>query len=331
MKPVPLLADLRIKTILYRIKNKMEKIKIGTRGSKLALYQANRLKSDLENQFPDTDFEIVIIKTKGDKILDVALSKIGDKGLFTKEIENSLLESQIDMAVHSLKDLPTVLPEGLKLGAVLKRGEFRDALVSLTGKKLADLSEKDVIATSSLRRKAQLLKINPNFNIVDIRGNVNTRIEKMKNGYCTAMLMAAAGLQRLNMDEYISEILDKDKIIPAVSQGIIAVESRLNDERIERYLQKINDEQSYLAALAERKFLNVLEGGCQIPVGCYTDFENNRFYIKGFISKPDGTDYISGSLSGKKTEAVQKAEQLAKSFLEKGALKIVEFIRKFEE
>ena len=303
------------------------KIKIGTRGSKLALYQANRLKSELESHFPDTEFEIVIIKTKGDKILDVALSKIGDKGLFTKEIENALLDKRIDMAVHSLKDLPTILPEGLKLGAVLKRGEFRDALVSLNGKKLTDLTTDDVIATSSLRRKAQLLKINPDFNIVDIRGNVNTRIDKMKNGYCTAMLMAAAGLQRLNMDEYISEILDKDKIIPAVSQGIIAIESRINDERIDTYLQKINDEQSYLAGQAERKFLNVLEGGCQIPVGCYTEFTEDTFSIHGFISKPDSSDYISGSLSGNKADAVKIAEQLAKSFLEQGAFKIVEFLR----
>ena len=307
------------------IKNK---IKIGTRGSKLALYQANRLKAELENHFPDTDFEIVVIKTKGDKILDVALSKIGDKGLFTKEIENALLDNRIDMAVHSLKDLPTILPEGLKLGAVLKRGEFRDALVSLNGKKLTDLTTDDVIATSSLRRKAQLLKINPNFNIVDIRGNVNTRIDKMKNGYCTVMVMAAAGLQRLNMDKYISEILNKDKIIPAVSQGIIAIESRINDNRIDTYLQKINDEQSFIAGTAERKFLNVLEGGCQIPVGCYTDFTKNTFSIHGFISKPDGSDYISGNISGKKENAIKLAEQLAKSFLEKGAFKIVEFLRK---
>ncbi len=305
----------------------MAKIKIGTRGSQLALYQAKRLKSELENHFPDTDFEIIIIKTKGDKILDVALSKIGDKGLFTKEIEASLLEKQIDMAVHSLKDLPTILPEGLKLGAVLKRGEFRDALVSLKGKKLKDLTEKDIIATSSLRRKAQLLKINPNFNIVDIRGNVNTRIDKMKNGYCTAMIMAAAGLQRLNMDEYISEILPEEKMIPAVSQGIIAIESRINDTKIDTYLQKINHEHSYSSALAERKFLNVLEGGCQIPVGCYTELTDDYFKIHGFISKPDGSDYISGNLSGKKEKAVEVSEQLAKSFLEKGAFKIVEFIR----
>lgn len=305
----------------------MTKIKIGTRGSQLALYQAKRLKSELENYFPDTDFEIVIIKTKGDKILDVALSKIGDKGLFTKEIENALLEKQIDMAVHSLKDLPTVLPKGLKLGAVLERGEFRDALVSLNGKKLNSLTENDVIATSSLRRKAQLLKINPNFKIIDIRGNVNTRIEKMKNGYCTAMLMAAAGLQRLGMDEYISEILPEEILMPAVSQGIIAIESRINDTGTDVFLQKINHESSYHSALAERKFLNVLEGGCQIPLGCYTELTNDFFKIHGFISKPDGSDYISGNRSGKPEQAVEIAEQLAKSFLERGAFKIVEFIR----
>jgi hydroxymethylbilane synthase len=306
----------------------MAKIKIGTRGSQLALYQANRLKSELKQQFPDTDFEIVIIKTKGDKILDVALSKIGDKGLFTKEIENALLDKRIDMAVHSLKDLPTILPEGLKLGAVLKRGEYRDALVSLSGKKLSDLTENDVIATSSLRRRAQLLKINPDFNIIDIRGNVNTRIDKMKNGFCTAMIMAAAGLQRLNLDEYISEILNEEQVIPAVSQGIIAIESREDDKEIDAYLQKINHQQSFLAGTAERKFLNVLEGGCQIPVGCYTRFDKDNFSIYGFISKPDGSDYISGQLSGKKENAEKIAENLSKSFLEKGAFKIVEFLRK---
>lgn len=302
-------------------------IKIGTRGSKLALYQANRLKAELQEKFPEAQIEIIIIKTKGDKILDVALSKIGDKGLFTKEIETALIEGTIDMAVHSLKDLPTVLPEGLVLGGVLERGEFRDALVSLTGKTLADLTSDDVIATSSLRRKAQLLKVNPNFNIIDIRGNVNTRIEKMKNGYCTAMVMAAAGLQRLGYDEYISEILDVDSVIPATAQGIIAIETRENNERINGFITEINHEQSYLAALAERKFLNTLEGGCQIPVGCYTEFTDNDFKITGFISMPDGSDLIEGSLSGKKEDAESIAKELALSFQQKGAFKILEFIR----
>ncbi|NJO87687.1 MAG: hydroxymethylbilane synthase [Chloroflexia bacterium] len=302
-------------------------IRIGTRGSQLALYQANKVKSELEGKFPDKKIEIEIIKTKGDKILDVALSKIGDKGLFTKEIENALIDGTVDLAVHSLKDLPTVLPEGLKLGGVLKRAEFRDALVSSTGKKIAELDENDIIATSSLRRKAQLLKINPNFNIVDIRGNVNTRLQKMADGYCTAMIMAAAGLQRIGLDEHISEVIDEETMIPAVSQGIIAIEIRENNETIQSIVDAINDSEASIAGGAERTFLNVLEGGCQIPVGCYTKVGYNNFYMKGFISMPDGSQFISGEMSGKIMDARKIAKELAHSFFEQGASKIVEFIR----
>lgn len=188
-------------------------IRIGTRGSQLALYQAKKVKATLEVLFPELHVELKIIKTKGDKILDVALSKIGDKGLFTKEIENELIDGSVDIAVHSLKDLPTKLPEGLKLGAVLERGEFRDAFVGRNGKKLADLKAGDVVATSSLRRIAGLLKINNQIIIKDIRGNVNSRLQKMEDGYCDAMIMAAAGLQRLELDSYITEIIDPEIVI----------------------------------------------------------------------------------------------------------------------
>jgi hydroxymethylbilane synthase len=302
-------------------------IKIGTRGSQLALYQANRVKSELEEQFPDQHFEIEIIKTKGDIILDVALSKIGDKGLFTKEIETALLEDKVDLAVHSLKDLPTVLPEGLVLGAVLKRGEFRDALVSKTGKMISQLDENDIIATSSLRRKAQLLALNPKFNIVDIRGNVNTRLQKMNDGYCSAMVMAAAGLQRIGFEDRISEIIDENIMIPAVSQGIIAIESRSGDSFIQQIIDKINHAETAIAAKTERIFLNVLEGGCQVPVGCYTQQNGDQFSIIGFISMPDGSNRINGNLSGKTADAEKIAHSLAVSFFEKGAAKIIEFIR----
>ncbi|MDF1547307.1 MAG: hydroxymethylbilane synthase [Bacteroidales bacterium] len=306
-------------------------IKIGTRGSQLALYQANKVKSDLEAKFPEHKIENEIIKTKGDKILDVALSKIGDKGLFTKEIENALLDGSVDLAVHSLKDLPTALPEGLKLGGVLKRAEFRDALVSVSGKKLAELDESDVIATSSLRRRAQLLKINPNFKIVDIRGNVNTRLQKMADGHCTAMIMAAAGLQRIGLDHHISEVINEDDIIPAVSQGIIAIEIRENDEFMQTVIDVINDKDATIAGNAERVFLNVLEGGCQVPVGCYTKIEGDRFTIKGFISMPDGSDMIVGEMGGKIIEAEQVARKLATSFYSQGASKIVEYIREISD
>ena len=302
-------------------------IKIGTRGSQLALYQANKVKAELEGKFPDLSFEVEIIKTKGDKILDVALSKIGDKGLFTKEIEKALLDGSVDLAVHSLKDLPTDLPEGLILGGVLKRAEFRDALVSKTGKKIADLDKNDVIATSSLRRRAQLLKLDPDFKIVDIRGNVNTRLQKMADGHCTAMFMAAAGLQRIGFEKHISEIVDENIIIPAVSQGIIAIEIRENDELLQSLVDKINDSGTKIAGDAERVFLNVLEGGCQVPVGCYTKIENGFFFIKGFISMPDGTNMITAELDGKVSDAEQIAKKLAVSFYSRGASKIVEFIR----
>ncbi len=304
----------------------MHTIKIGTRGSQLALYQANKVKQELEKCFPHQQFEIKIIKTKGDKILDVALSKIGDKGLFTKEIEQELIDGEIDMAIHSLKDLPTILPSGLQLSGVLKRGEFRDALVGVRGKKLKELDNSDVIATSSLRRRAQLLAINPDFKIVDIRGNVNTRLQKMHDGHCTAMIMAAAGLQRIGLAQNIDEIIDKDTIIPAVSQGIIAIETRQNDSPIQSFINKINDEPTHLAALTERKFLNVLEGGCQIPMGAYTEFSENNVRIKGFISMPDGSKMIKGEMGGEIKNHLEIAEKLALSFLKKGANEVMNLL-----
>lgn len=219
-----------------------DKIIVGTRGSKLALYQANKVKEELEVQYPKLTVEIKVIKTKGDKILDVALSKIGDKGLFTKELEVALLSKEIDLAVHSLKDLPTDLPDDFKVGAVLERADFRDALVSKGGVKLCELKTSHKIATSSLRRIAGLKKINPDFEIVDIRGNVNTRLQRMEDGHCDAMVMAAAGLQRLGLDHYITEILEPDGFIPAVAQGAIAVETCAGDDRTNNLLQAINHE-----------------------------------------------------------------------------------------
>ncbi len=302
-------------------------VRIGTRGSKLALYQAYRVKSELEEQLPDKTFEIVIIKTKGDKILDVPLSKIGDKGLFTKELEVALFNKEIDMAVHSLKDLPTSFPDGAKLGAVLKRGNVSDAIVSLDNKKLENLTPEDIIATSSLRRKAQLLKINKNFKIVEIRGNVNTRIRKMKEGYCNVMLMAAAGLQRLEMDEYISEIINPETMIPACSQGAIAIEIRENDKTIENIVSKINHNETLITTNAERAFLRTLEGGCQIPVGSFSKIINNKFQITGFIASIDGTNFLRDTASGKIKDAEQIAINLALSLNNKGGKQILDSIR----
>jgi len=304
-----------------------QSIKIGTRGSQLALYQAYKTKEVLEQLIPDIQVEIKIIKTKGDKILDTALSKIGDKGLFTKEIEVDLINGGVDIAVHSLKDLPTQLPEGLKLGGVLERGEYRDAIVSLNGKTLHSLKKGDVVATSSLRRRAQLLKLNPEIKVIDIRGNVNTRIKKLEENYCDATIMAAAGLQRLEMERYISEILPAEKFMPAVCQGIIGLEIRDNDEVVENIIKKINHKKTWLIAMAERKFLSILEGGCQVPIACYTNQIENRFEVYGSVAMPDGTSYIYEEKSGEIENAVELAAEVADNLLKKGAYGILQKIK----
>ncbi len=302
-------------------------IRIGTRGSQLALYQANVVKEELESKYPEYHFQIVVIKTKGDKILDVPLSKIGDKGLFTKELEVAMFDNEIDMAVHSLKDLPTRFPEGVELGAVLKRGEVRDAMISTSKKTLKDLTAEDVIATSSLRRKAQLLRINKNFKIVEIRGNVNTRIRKMEEGFCTVMVMAGAGLQRLGMDEYISELIGPELMIPACSQGAIAIEIRENDPVIAAIVGAINHQDTLIATDAERAFLRTLEGGCQIPVGSYSRINNGTFELTGFISSINGEEFLAEKIEGTVDKAVELAVQLAESLLGKGGREILKEIR----
>lgn len=298
-------------------------IKIGTRGSQLALYQAKKVKATLEELFPDLHVALEIIKTKGDKILDVALSKIGDKGLFTKEIENALIDGSVDLAVHSLKDLPTTLPEGLKLGAVLERGEFRDALVSKNGKLLSELGPGDVVATSSLRRQAGLMKMNNQLIIKDIRGNVNSRLQKMEDGYCDAMIMAAAGLQRIGLEKYITEIIDPQTIVPAVSQGAIAIEIRINDPEIELLMQKINHPETWNAITAERAFLAHLQGGCQVPLGCYSKIEDGIITMTGFVASVDGSQFINETISGEISQGAELGVQMAERMLGKGAFEIL--------
>ena len=302
-------------------------IRIGTRGSQLALYQAKLVKATLENIFPELQVELNIIKTKGDKILDVALSKIGDKGLFTKEIENALLDGTADLAVHSLKDLPTKLPEGLKLGAVLERGEFRDAMVSFKGLKLEDLKPGHIIATSSLRRQAGLLKLYPEIILKDIRGNVNSRLQKMEEGYCDAMIMAGAGLQRLGLEKHITEIIDPEKITPAVSQGAIAIETRIGDTEVDELMARLNHQPTWDAITAERAFLAHLEGGCQVPLGCYSKVENEQLTLSGFVASIDGKEYIRETISGKLSDGAKLGVQMALNMLERGAGPILKEIK----
>jgi hydroxymethylbilane synthase len=303
-------------------------IRIGTRGSRLAVYQAEKVKQAIESLNLGFVAELTIISTKGDEILDVALSKIGDKGLFTKELEVALSNKSVDMAVHSLKDLQTDLGDTFKLQAVLQRADFRDALVSKNHKKIHELLPSDKIATSSLRRKAGLLNINKNFQIIDIRGNVNTRLQKMENGYCDAIIMAAAGLQRLGLDSYITEILEPDIMVPAVSQGAIAIETLKDNSIINELVSKINHLPTWIEVMAERAFMRTLQGGCQVPVGCFSKVSGTNMVITGFVASVDGHEYLLEKIEGTIDNAEFLGKQLGNRLLSLGGEKILKEIRK---
>lgn len=304
-------------------------IRIGTRGSQLALYQANLVKAKLEQAFPQQSFELVIISTKGDKILDVALSKIGDKGLFTKELEVALFNGEVDMAVHSLKDMPTIFPEGAQLGAIISRAEYKDAWVSRDGLKLEAMTKDHKVATSSLRRKAQVHRINPEVQVVDIRGNVNTRLQKMDDGYCDAMVMAGAGLIRLGMEERITELFDADYFVSACGQGAIAIEIRENDETIDKVVKALHCEDTYQQITAERSFLNELEGGCQIPIGAHATITNGQLRLLGLVAMPDGSKELRGIEQGAAQDAENIGRKLAKALVVQGGNEILDHVRKF--
>lgn len=302
-------------------------IRIGTRGSRLAVIQTGKVRSALESRFPELQFEVQIIKTRGDKILDSPLSKIGGKGLFIREIEEALIRGRIDLAVHSLKDLPTSLPEELAVGGVLRREDPRDAFVSRDGLKLADLGEGASIGTSSLRRRAQILKINRHLQVVDIRGNIDTRLGKIRDGYCDALVLAACGLQRSGSGDTITEYLDPEVMLPAVCQGIIGIEIRRQDERTAELAAGISDQLTFSVAVAERAFLHKLEGGCQIPVGCLGTIRGGECTVRGLVADPDGNRMIRRALRGKAATIQRLATELADIILESGGAEVLESIR----
>ena len=306
----------------------ISKLAIGTRGSKLALYQANLVKSKLETTYPTLEVVINVIKTKGDKILDIALSKIGDKGFFTKEIQDALYNKEVDIAVHSLKDLPTELPKGSQLGAILERVNHRDVLVSVGGKKLADFTAEDKIATSSLRRKSQLLQMNKQVQVVEIRGNVDTRIRKMNDGHCEGIIMAAAGIERLGLQEHITEYLNETQMLTAPGQGAIAIEIRKEDNEILEVLSVLNHEQSAICVTAERSFLNRLEGGCQIPFAAHATLDGDTLTVEGLVATLDGRKIQRAKIIGNSKDAIQLGIDLANSIQDNGGYEILEEVKR---
>ena len=304
------------------------KLIIGTRGSKLALFQANLVKSKLKTAYPSLEVVINIIKTKGDKILDIALSKIGDKGFFTKEIQDSLYKKEVDIAVHSLKDLPTELPKGTQLGAIMERANHRDVLVSVDGKKLADFTSDDKIATSSLRRKSQLIQLNKEVQVVEIRGNVDTRILKMHDGHCQGMIMAAAGVERLGLNNHITEYLNENQMLTAPGQGAIALEIREGDNEILDILSVLNHKKSSICVTAERSFLNRLEGGCQIPFAAHATLDGDTLTVEGLVATLDGRKIQREKITGNSKDAIQLGIDLANSIQDNGGYEILEEVKR---
>ena len=296
---------------------------IGTRGSDLALWQANHVKSRLEDRFPGLLVEIRTIQTTGDRVLDTSLSKIGDKGLFTKEIENALLQGEIDLAIHSLKDLPTTLPNGLAIAAVTKREQANDVLIAKSAASIGELREGARVATGSLRRRSQLLHLRPDIEISDMRGNVPTRIKKFLESDLDAMILAYAGIHRLGLKEHISQLIPVTEMIPAVGQGAIAVQAREDNPDVRKLAAEINDPDTERRITAERAFLRDLEGGCQVPIGAHAVIVNGELRLEGFVGTLDGRDVIRESVTGSPTDGETIGRGLAATCMKRGAADIL--------
>ncbi len=304
-------------------------IRIGTRKSQLALVQTYWVQEQLKKRFPDICFEVHTMSTQGDKILDVALAKIGDKGLFTKELEVGMLNKEIDFAVHSLKDLPTHLPEGLMLAAITERENPADALVvheKHKDRQIDTLPEGAVIGTSSLRRLAQLRHHFPHLAFKDVRGNLNTRMSKLDAGEYDALILAVAGLQRLGMGARIHQILPKEVSLHAVGQGALGIECRTDDPEVISLLKGIEHPQTRDRCLAERAFLRDLEGGCQVPIGVNTEIYGNNLTLTGIVASVDGNKMVKDTVVGTATHAEQLGTELAHRMRKQGAQEILEEI-----
>jgi hydroxymethylbilane synthase len=306
-----------------------QKIVIGSRGSELALWQSNFVKRELEKRDKNISVEIRIIKTKGDKILDVALSKIGDKSLFTKELETELLAKRIDIAVHSLKDLQTEIPKGLRLSAVTKRHPVEDVLIARKrGMTIDKLPENAIVGTGSLRRRCQLMHLRPDINTEDLRGNVPSRIQRFKNSKWDAIILARAGVERLKLNQYISSVIKTEVILPAVGQGALGIEIHEDNKFTDHILQSIHHENTYLAILAERSLLKTLEGGCQVPIGAFAEVKSSGLYLDAIVGNLDGTITFRKKMRGSRKDPEKLGNRLAKDLMRAGAKEILDEIYK---
>lgn len=298
-------------------------VRIATRKSALALWQAEYVKAQLEHFHPGINVELVPMTTKGDIILDTPLAKVGGKGLFVKELEVAMLENRADIAVHSMKDVPVEFPEGLGLEVICPREDPRDAFVSNTIASFADLPQGAVVGTSSLRRQCQIKALRPDLDIRDLRGNVNTRLKKLDNGEYDAIILAAAGLIRLEMPERIREFIAPEVMLPANGQGAVGIECRTDDETIKALLAPLGCEETRIRVLAERAMNRALEGGCQVPIGSYAVIENDQVFLRGLVGAVDGSEILTSEVRGNIANAEQLGTDLAATLLADGADKIL--------
>jgi hydroxymethylbilane synthase len=301
-----------------------QELRIGTRGSQLALFQANWVKDQLVQTHPDLKVTLIKIKTTGDKIQDAPLAKIGGKGLFVKEIEEALLQKKIDLAVHSIKDVPTEFPKGLHLPVITKREDPRDVFISKDGRTLKDLPPGAKIGTSSLRRQAQLLHFRSDFELIPLRGNLDTRLKKLKTLNLDAIVLALAGVKRLGLEERITEIIPTDISLPAIGQGALGIETRMDDKEVEGQIRFLNDRDSSIAVTAERAFLKKLEGGCQVPIAAYARTFGATLQIDGLVGTIDGRRLIRHHVEGPIEKAGSLGIKLAEILLGKGAKEILD-------
>ena len=296
-----------------------KQIRIGSRGSALALWQAEWVKSELEKKYPGTSVTLTKIKTTGDKILDVPLAKVGGKGLFVKEIEEAMLAGEIDIAVHSMKDVPTFFPDGLHLSCITKREDPRDALLTRNKVKFKDLPQGANVGTSSLRRQAQLTNVRPDFVIHQLRGNVDTRIKKLKEGQYDAIILAAAGVKRLGLAENVSEYIDPEISLPAIGQGALGIECRVDDRELNDLIAFFNHADTRTCVTGERALLRRLEGGCQVPIACYGEMKDGKLHLTGLVGSVDGKRIIKDAIDGAPEKAEKLGVMLAEKLLSRGA------------
>ena len=300
------------------------RLRIATRKSPLALWQANHVREALIARHPELDVELLTMTTQGDKILDTPLAKVGGKGLFVKELETGMLEGRADLAVHSMKDVPVEIPQGLCLAAVLPREDPRDVLISNTCSSIDELPQGARLGTSSLRRQSQLRARRPDLRILDLRGNVNTRLSKLDNGEYDAIMLAAAGVKRMGWEARITEFLAPEQFLPAIGQGAIGIEIRSDDARLRDLVAELNDAHTATRIAAERALNEALQGGCQVPIAGYAEISHGVILLRALVGRPDGTELVQGVISGKPEDAEELGRVLVEDLLSRGAKQILD-------